>query len=135
MKRILMLGALVALGACIKYTSPAPELSPLLQSARGSMGVAALEDGSHADGELIELADSSLTVLQANRLVVVPLRDIARVEFGEFRSYRLSAGAPKWTIEQGKASSRFPLGMTPAARDAILRGLNLTKTDTLRVRR
>jgi len=132
MKKALTMLLLTFASSCI-YTSATPETSLLARKTSGEQGVVTLRDGVGSTGELIEVADSSLTVLETTRLVLIPFADIARAQFGlHFRTDRLSSRPSATTLEYGRTASRFPLGLTAPARDAILQGLGKPKVDTLR---
>jgi len=136
MKNALRFFCLSLVASCIHYTSPSPDKSPLTRVNSGEQGYLKLHDGVVSSGELIEVRDSSLTLLEPARLVLVPFTEIARADFGVgFRSDRLSSNPSRTTLDYGRSASRFPLGLTGAARDAILQGLGKSTMDTLRAAR
>ena len=136
MNNALRLFCLILVGSCIHFTSSSPDKSPLIQARSGERGYVKLRDGVESSGELIEVRDSSLTVLEPTRLVLVPFTEIARAEFGlRFLTDRLSSNPSRTTLDYGRSASRFPLGLTGPARDAILQGLGRATVDTLRAAR
>jgi hypothetical protein len=131
MKKALLLATILC-ASCV-YTSPPPERAPVIRETKGAQGLVVLNDGARVDGELLEVGDSSLAVLAGNRLVVAPFAEIARAEFGGFRTSLLSRrAAARSTIEEGRRSSRFPFGMTTLARDGLLQSLGQPGVDTVR---
>jgi hypothetical protein len=124
--------ALILCASCV-YTSPPPERAPVVRETKGSQGTVVLNDGARLDGELLEVGDSSLALFARNRLVVAPFTEIARAEFGTFRTSLLSRrAAARTTIEEGRRASRFSFGMTAQARDGLLQSLSQTSVDTVR---
>jgi hypothetical protein len=128
MKTLLVVAAVLC-SAC--FTSGRPEQSGAARSIRGTDGSVLLRTGNNVDGELLEVGSSTLAVLTQDRIVVIPFVGISRATFGSFRSSLLSSGAARSTLEQGRSASRFPHGMPPAARDAILQSIGQTRVDTL----
>jgi len=85
--------------------------------------------GARVQGEVLEVQDSALVVLSANRLVLVPIRVI---QFGRFsrRGTLIENGRAKRRIlDELRAVSRFPGGMRPEMKARLLAAYGQTEPD------
>lgn len=119
---------LVAAGAC--FAGPRARSFAPTQSARGITADLRLDRKTRIQGELLEVQDTALLVLQGNaRVILVP---IGRIGWGSF--------AKRWmVIDYGRMSakererlrlvSRFPGGLTAELRARLLSAYGQTEPD------
>ena len=119
---------LVAAGAC--FTGPSVHT---FAPARAPAGIAAdlrLAQKTRIQGELLEVQDSALLVLQGNaRVIIVP---IARIRYGYFakRGMLIASGQiDAKDREQLRLVSRFPAGLTAELRARLLSAYGQTEPD------
>ena len=76
--------------------------------------------GARVRGELLEVQDTALLVLRADRVVLVPLRMIAAGQFRNRGSLVWNGRASRDALPRLRLLSRFPAGLTPEVRARLL---------------
>ena len=102
--------------------------------ATGPQGIAAdlrvkWGPSGRVQGEVLEVQDSALMILSANRLVLVPIRVI---QFGRFtrRGTLIENGeANRRTLDELRRVSRFPDGLRPEIKARLLAAYGQTEPD------
>jgi hypothetical protein len=134
--RRLHLAALAGAGllaAC--YTSPPPEATPQATSPFGAEVTMWLADRRTVKGELLEVTDTTVMLLSrtTGRVAVARFPSIRSVEFSVveavFFTGRGNPGAR--ALEGARLRARFPYGMSPAVRAALLAKAGQSAPDTL----
>jgi len=80
-------------------------------------------------GEVLEVQDSALMVLSANRLVLVPIRAIQYGRFTRRGTLIENGRAHRRTLDDLKRVSRFPEGMSPEIKARLLAAYGQTAPD------
>jgi hypothetical protein len=76
--------------------------------------------GARVQGELLEVQDTALLVLRADRVVLVPLRVIKAGRFRNGGALVWNGQASRGTLPRLRLLSRFPAGLTPEVRARLL---------------
>jgi len=128
---LMVTAALLTVGACMigpRTGNFAPATGPQGIAADLRLG----EEGraeTRVQGELLEMQDTALVLLSADRVVYVP---IGAIEWGKFqrRGVLIAQGEMrKGTGPWLKAVSRFPAGMSPEIRTRLLAAYGQTQPD------
>ena len=121
------------LAAC--YTSPAPQTFPHATSPYGASVTLWLVDGRKVRGELLALEDTTAMLLarETGRIAVARPPVIRSIEFSVVDVVRFAgSGLPRRReLEQARLRARFPYGMSPAVREALLAKAGQAAPDTL----
>ena len=120
--------ALLGVGACMVGPSTrgfAPATRP--------EGIAAdlrfEEESKHLQGELLEVQDTALVLLSANRVVLVPIRVITLGRFAGRGTPIAEGNTTPRALASLRRVSRFPAGMTPEIRGKLLAAYGQTAPD------
>lgn len=90
-----------------------------------------LGPGQTAGGELLEVQEGGLLLAHPRELIVFPFARIRRAEFAQFDDLTLTGAAPTAAQrERLRLLSRFPQGLTPALRTALLATRNQAEYTT-----
>jgi hypothetical protein len=80
-------------------------------------------------GEVLEVQDTALLVLRANRVVLVPLRVIQTGRFRDRGVLIENGGIARGALSRLRLVSRFPAGLTPEIRTRLLAAYGQTEPD------
>ena len=80
-------------------------------------------------GELLEVQDTALVLLSANRVVLVPLRVIIAGQFSRRGTLIEEGRASRRSLDRLRTVSRFPAGLTPEIRTRLLAAYGQTAPD------
>jgi len=80
-------------------------------------------------GELLEVQDTALVLLSANRVVLVPLRVIIAGQFSRRGTLIEEGRASRRSLDRLRIVSRFPAGLTPEIRTRLLAAYGQTAPD------
>jgi len=121
---------IVCWGAVACYVGPnVARFAP----ATGPRGIAVdlRLDSAQVQGELLEVQDSALLVLRADRVVLVRLAAIHVGNFAQRGTLVVNGGFVIGSKEAAKARllSRYPAGLTPAIKTRLLAAYGQTEPD------
>ena len=80
-------------------------------------------------GEVLEVQDTALMVLSANRVVLVPIRVIQIGRFTRRGTLIEEGRAHRRTLDDIRRVSRFPAGLSPEVRARLLAAYGQTEPD------
>ena len=80
-------------------------------------------------GELLEVQDSALMILSADRLVLVPITEIRVGRFTRRGTLIAEGQAHRRTLDELKRLSRFPAGLSPEVKARLLAAYGQTAPD------
>lgn len=80
-------------------------------------------------GEVLEVQDTALMILSANRLVLVPIRVIQYGRFSRRGTMIENGKAHRGTLDELRQVSRFPDGMRPEIKARLLAAYGQTEPD------
>lgn len=80
-------------------------------------------------GELLEVQDTALVLLSANRVTLVPIRVILMGRFSRRGTLVEDGRASQKTLSRLRTVSRFPAGLTPEIRARLLAAYGQTTPD------
>ena len=83
-------------------------------------------------GEVLEVQDTALVVLNANRVALVPIRVIASGRFRDLGMLIAGGLVSPQSLARVRLLSRFPAGMTPEIRTRLLAVYAQTEPDVVR---
>lgn len=118
MRRSLMVPvAVLGISACMVGPS-----TRTFTPAKGPQGIEAdlRLQGARVRGELLEVQDTALMVLRADRVVLVPLHVITSGRFRNRGTLVWNGQASKGSLPRLRLLSRFPAGLTPEVRARLL---------------
>jgi hypothetical protein len=86
-------------------------------------------DATRLTGELLAVEESGLLLLSGQTVLFVSYESITGVKFERLKNVRFPAGEapPPETIETLRLVSRFPYGLSPEVRTALLAAYNQTE--------
>jgi hypothetical protein len=117
------------------YTSPAPQTFPHATSPYGAEVLVQLVDGGSMTGELLEVTDTTVTLLTrpSGRVAVARAAMIRQLEFDRYNvvRYEGDANPSRKALENARRFARFPYGMSPAVRATVLAKAGQVDADTL----
>jgi hypothetical protein len=80
-------------------------------------------------GEVLEVQDTAVLVLRANRVVLVPLRVIQTGRFRDRGVLIENGGIARGALSRLRLVSRFPAGLTPTLRARLLAAYGQTEPE------
>ena len=102
-------------------------------SANGVRGTMLLHDGTRLPVEMLEVSDSSFTVLTRDSIAIVSHADVARLRLDQMGiAHRIVKGA---NLDEVRAASRYPYGITEQVMAALLAASGQTAPLIIRSRR
>lgn len=123
--RIPAIASLAVLAACYIRAGQHVEKFEPAHRAEGTTAVLTSAAAS-ATGELLEVRDTALIVRADNRVTLVPLRVLTSATFVDMRRRSENAALSPEELQQLRALSRYPYGMSDAVLAKMLTGLGQT---------
>ena len=117
-RSIALSGALLLAAAC--YHGPSIQTFKPAQGPYGIDTELRLRTKALVQGELLEVQDSSLVILSANRVVSVPVSAIQRGRFYGLGDLIAEGINPRSALAEVRNFSRFPTGLTRELRTRLL---------------
>ena len=122
MRRLLLpLCVLLLVSGCVRNIGARAEQMAVVNSPNGTIAeIRVREGGEVITGELLEVRDDALVVLNAGRVTVVPFGATQSATFHDSAVYASGGAISADEISELRLFSRFPRGISPGVMTTLL---------------